>query len=99
MKTLLLAVLSIAMLSGCAWMDINNDGKVDPLAYLADSDITVGWVDEDGVVYNVALDDLGKQIVGQFIEVKTGFKVELVETGGIIITDRNGFQLRVAREE
>ena len=99
LAALVMGLSALFLISGCAWMDLDGNGKVDPLAYLAASNVTVGWEDDSGAVYNVAVDDLGKQIIGQFIEAKTGYKVELVDSGGFTITDPRGFRIQVKSRE
>lgn len=72
-------------------MDLNGDGKFDPIAYLEDADITVGWIDEEtGEVYTMALDELGHKILGEWIKKETGYTYVLSDTGGITIVDPDG---------
>lgn len=91
------ALLACALLSGCALFDWNQDGKFDPIAYLAGADISVVWVGEDGTAYQMALDELGMKIAGEYIQAKTGYRFELAPlhdgTYGIEITDPNGYQV------
>lgn len=91
----LTALLALSLLAGCAWMDLDGDGEVNPRAYLANSDITVSWVGEDGAVYNVAVDEFGRQIVGQFIQAKTGYLFEVTDEGGLVITDPSGMKYHI----
>ena len=88
------------MLVGCAsWMDFNGDGKVDPMVYLDGIDVTVGFVGEDGQIYNLAVDELGKKLLGQFVQVKTGYLFEVMDSGGITITDPDGVSIQIAPKE
>lgn len=96
-KLMLLAV--VAIISGCAWMDLDGNGRFDPLAYLESVDVTVAFVGDDGQVYNLAVDDLGKKLLGQFIQAKTGYLFEVTEEGGITVTDPSGVQIQLKRKE
>ena len=85
--------------AGCAsWFDFDGNGRFDPVAYLENADITVAWVDESGQAYNIALDELGKQMLGTFIQAKTGYLFELTDDGGITITDPDGAQIQVKQK-
>ena len=87
----------LGLLSGCAWMDLDGNGRFDPIAYANTMDVSIQLVDANGAPYQVQLDELGKRIVGQYIQVKTGLVVKQVETGGFIITDPDtGVSIRVA---
>ncbi len=99
MKKALFAALALTLVAGCSMFDLDGNGRIDPVAYLENSNITFGWVGEDGQVYNVALDELGKQVVGNFIQAKTGYKFEIVEEGGLTITDPEGFKIQIARKQ
>lgn len=99
MKKLLALLMIVPLLGGCKYFDFDGNGRFDPIAYLESADITLSWVDDNGQVYEMAVDDLGKRLVGQFIQAKTGYLFELTNTGGIVITDPEGRQIRVARKE
>lgn len=78
-------------MAGCKALDLNGDGKFDPVAYLQDADISVGWVDQDtGEIYTMALDELGHKILGEWVRAKTGFTYQLDPKGGISIVDSKG---------
>lgn len=86
-------ILAIGLFSftGCSLLDLNGDGKVDPVSYLEDADISVGWVDQEtGEVYTMAIDELGHKIVGQWVQAKTGYTYELDPNGAISIIDPEG---------
>lgn len=95
----IIALLSIAMLSGCAWMDLDGNGRVDLLAYLSVVDVTVQWVDAAGETYTVALDELGARLAGEFVQAKTGYLFELTDGGGITVTDPAGVKVTIKRKE
>ena len=95
----IIALLSIAMLSGCAWMDLDGNGRVDLLAYLSVVDVTVQWVDAAGETYTVALDELGARLAGTFVQAKTGYFFELTDGGGITVTDPAGVKVTIKRKE
>ena len=95
---LLIATLSLAVLTGCSMFDLDGNGRFDPVAYLENADITVVWTDESGQVYNIALDELGKQMLGTFIQAETGYLFELTENGGITVTDPSGVQVQVKQK-
>ena len=99
LTTTVLLIFYSLVFAGCAsWFDFDGNGRFDPVAYLENADITVAWADEDGQVYNVALDELGKQMLGTFIQAKTGYPFELTEEGGITITDPNGTKIQVKQK-
>ena len=87
------------MQSGCSMLDLDGNGKFDPIAYLQTVDVTVGFIGEDGNVYSMAVDELGAKLAGQFIQAKTGYLFELVKDGGILITAPDGTNLMIARKE
>jgi len=95
----IIALLSIAMLSGCAWFDFDGNGRVDLLAYLSVVDVTVQWVDAAGETYTVALDELGARLAGKFVQAKTGYLFELTDGGGITVTDPAGVKVTIKRKE
>lgn len=84
---------------GCSSLDLDGNGKFDPVAYLQTADISVGFVDEAGNTYTMAIDELGAKLVGQFVQAKTGYLFELTDKGGITITAPDGTKLLVARKE
>ncbi len=98
MKKLMLIGVLTALLSGCQYFDLDGNGRFDPIAYLEGVDITVAWVGEDGQVYNVAIDELGKQLLGQFIQAETGYLFEITDEGGIAVTDPSGIQVQLKRK-
>lgn len=83
---------------GCAALDLNGDGKVDPFAFLEGVDISVAFTGEDGQVYNMAVDELGKKMLGQFIQDKTGYLFEVTEEGGITVTDPSGVAIQIKQK-
>ena len=90
------AVIVIGLtVMGCAWMDLNKDGKIDPIAYLNDLDVTLTWTDEQGEVYSVEMFTFAEQSVYNWIERETGWRFELAPqqdgTVGIMIRDPEGF--------
>lgn len=95
----LLAITSLVLCASCAFFDLDGNGRFDPVAYLEGADITVGWVDEDGQIYTMALDEFGHKILGQFIQAKTGYTYELTDTGGIMIIDPDGKIVQVKPKE
>lgn len=105
MKKVMKAIATVAalvlldtLIFGCTILDLNGDGEVNPITYLEGVDITVGWVDESGEVYNVALDEFGKQIVGRFIQAKTGYLFEVDDNGGITVTDPDGVSINLKQK-
>ena len=102
MKKLLytaLVSLCLGLLSGCALFDLDGNGRVDPVAYLQNADITVAWVDAEGNAYTVDALQLGEEVVYNYIQAKTGYRFEIVENGGIEITDPNGYKVRIAQKD
>lgn len=86
------------MQSGCSLLDLDGNGRFDPIAYLQTVDVTVGFVGDDGNVYSIAVDELGAKLAGQFIQAKTGYMFELVDDGGISITAPDGTRLSIAKK-
>ena len=91
----LLLIVSAVGLTGCAMFDWDGNDRFDPLEYLSNADISIAWVDADGKEYNMALDKLGVQLVGQFIQAKTGYLFEIADDGARTITDPYGKQVKI----
>lgn len=100
---LVAGLILVIGLTGCAtlqsWFDWDGNGRIDPLAYLASADVTIGWEDANGVPFSIATDENGLHIEGQFTSPKTGLTYGLTEDGGFTITDPNGFQIQIKQKE
>ena len=98
--TLLLVACATLMISGCEMIDLDGNGKFDPVAYMEGIDINVSLVAEDGTVYTVAVDEYGKKLIGQYIQAKTGYLFDVAPDGGITVTDpTNGLSINLARNQ
>ena len=92
-----LLIIAIGLLAGCAWLDFDGDGNIDPAKYLSNADITVTWVDAEGNAYQVDPMQIGAELVYNYVEVKTGYRFELAPqqdgTIGIWVKDPKGQEI------
>ena len=97
-STLAIIILGMAVM-GCAFFDWNNDGKIDPIAYLQDADISVTWVDDQGNAYTMDVMELGQNLFFAYVEQKTGYRFDLAEQQdgsiGIRIRDPKGYEIYI----
>jgi hypothetical protein len=92
-------IFLLLVLCSCTMFDLDGNGRIDPVAYLQNADISVSWVDAEGNAYTVDAMQLGEEIVYDYIQAKTGYRFEIVESGGIEVTDPNGYKVRIAPKE
>ena len=88
----------LGLLSGCAFFDLDGNGEINPITYLQNADITVAWTDDEGNTYNVDALKLGEEVLYNYIQAETGYRFEIVENGGIEITDPTGYKVMIARK-
>jgi len=101
MKKLLhigLISVCVGLIQGCALFDFDGNGRIDPLAYLSTADVSIGWVNEAGTPFRIAMGEDGIRIEGEFVDHR-GIKYAMTEDGGFAITDPNGFQIQIKRKE
>lgn len=91
------ALIIVALLSGCALFDLNGDGEINPLTYLAEANIQIAWTDSNGAPYYIATDENGR-LIGRFTS-GSGRIYELTEGGGIAITDASGITIHITPME
>ena len=96
MKKLISLLVCLVLLAGCSSLDMDGNGRFDPLAYFANLDVSVVLVDpETGEQWSIATTEDGIDIKGRYVDSRGNTWVLGEGVGSVEVITRNGVWMSI----